>query len=271
MAVALRSIAVLGALAGVLAGGLLLQRAGADESITVPTRAQVGGAFHVTIDIGPGSNPNSINLPCRGDIPVAILTTAEFDASTADPSTAIFAQALPTDSAMEDVDGDGDLDLVLYFKCQDVSIPTDAAEACLEGTTYQGEGIEGCDSVRIVSPARPGGGAAATPTATPAGRGAVAASTAAPAGGAAAGLTATPALAGAVFAPTPATTPSPVASAASIATATPASSPLALPPSGEDGDESTGGWPWLLPLLVGVAAALALVAGLIRLSRPRRS
>lgn len=34
----------------------------------------------VTVDIKPGSTPNSINLKSRGVVPVAVLTTGDFDA-----------------------------------------------------------------------------------------------------------------------------------------------------------------------------------------------
>src|SRR5207248_3131225 len=50
------------------------------------------GAFEgdVGIDIQPGISPNLINLKSKGVIPLAILTTATFDATTVDPSTVCF-------------------------------------------------------------------------------------------------------------------------------------------------------------------------------------
>ena len=42
-------------------------------------------ARKVTIDIKPGSDPNSINLGSAGVIPVAILSSEAFDATTVDP------------------------------------------------------------------------------------------------------------------------------------------------------------------------------------------
>jgi hypothetical protein len=260
----------------VLAAGLVVQRAQADQPIQVQTRAEVVGAVRVTVDIEPGSNPNSINLPCRGDIPVAILTTAEFDAATVDPGTVTFAEATVVHPAMEDVDGDGDLDLVLYFKCQEVSIPSDATQACLEGITYEDVSIEGCDSVRMVPPGRPAGGgpAAAKPTATPALAGAIFAPTAigTPPGGPAAGgtLTATPELAGAVFTPTPIGTPSPGSAAGGVSTATPRSKPVFPPPSDDDGDLETDSWPWLVLLAGGGLPVALLMVGLVWFRRPRR-
>lgn len=114
----------------------------------------------VDIDIKPGSDPNSINLRNRGVIPVAILTTDTFDATTVDPASVCFGDAEePTErdcteahgtGHVEDVDGDGDDDLVLHFQTQETGIDPGDTEACLTGTTTGGTAIEGCDSVRTV-------------------------------------------------------------------------------------------------------------------------
>jgi hypothetical protein len=45
----------------------------------------------VDIDIKPGSSPNAININGNGVIPVAVLGSAEFDASQVDVSTLTFA------------------------------------------------------------------------------------------------------------------------------------------------------------------------------------
>ncbi len=49
------------------------------------------GALPVEIDIKPGSDPNSINLSSAGVIPVAILSSATFDATTVNPDTIFLA------------------------------------------------------------------------------------------------------------------------------------------------------------------------------------
>ena len=76
----------------------------------------------VQIDIKPGSDPNSINLASNGVIAVAIFTTDDFDASLVNASTVVFAGASAVHSALEDVDGDGDLDMVLHFRVQDTNL-----------------------------------------------------------------------------------------------------------------------------------------------------
>jgi hypothetical protein len=48
----------------------------------------------VSIDIKPGSYPNSINLCSHGVVPVAILSGDGFDATTIDPTSVMFAGAL---------------------------------------------------------------------------------------------------------------------------------------------------------------------------------
>ena len=82
------------------------------------------GTLEVEIDIKPLSDPNSINLKSRGVIPVAILTTPAFDATTVNPGSVVFA--------------DAGMDHYLL--------------ACLTGETYGGFPIGGCDSVRTVPP-----------------------------------------------------------------------------------------------------------------------
>ena len=53
-------------------------------------------------------------------ISVAILTTETFNASTVNPTTIHFGatgtEAAPVQSDLEDVDGDGDIDMILHFK-----------------------------------------------------------------------------------------------------------------------------------------------------------
>ncbi len=109
-------------------------------------------AVTVTIDIKPGSNTNSINLESKGVTPVAVLTTDDFDAGTIDPGTVLFATASPVRSTMEDVDGDGDDDMLFHFKTQDLilNLNEDSIKATLEGATIGGTPIAGTDSVDIV-------------------------------------------------------------------------------------------------------------------------
>jgi hypothetical protein len=112
----------------------------------------------VTIDIKPGSCPNSINPKSKGKIPVSILTTADFDAGTVDPDTIDFLGAEPIRSAMEDVDDDSDIDMILHFKTKECDFELLVDEggqypfAYLTGETNEGQLFEGKDTVRLVGP-----------------------------------------------------------------------------------------------------------------------
>ena len=107
--------------------------------------------FERPIDIKPGSDPNSINPNSKGVVPVAVLTTDSFDASSVDPVTVKFAGAQPLRWAREDVDGDGDTDLLFHFKTQElVDLDEDSTEAFLTGYTHAGEFTWGTDTVNIV-------------------------------------------------------------------------------------------------------------------------
>jgi parallel beta-helix repeat protein len=108
--------------------------------------------IEVTMDIKPGSDPNSINLGSKGVVPVAVLSTDDFDASTVDPATVLFADAAPLRWTQEDVDGDGDMDLLFHFKVQELSLDATSTEATLTGETFDEAQIQGMDTVNIVPP-----------------------------------------------------------------------------------------------------------------------
>jgi photosystem II stability/assembly factor-like uncharacterized protein len=109
-------------------------------------------ATSVEIDIKPGSSSNSINPRSNGNIPVAVLTTSSFDASSVDPGTVRFGQtgkeAAQLRSSQEDVDKDGDLDLVLHFNTQQSGLKCGDSLAHLTGRTFDGQPVTGSDSVR---------------------------------------------------------------------------------------------------------------------------
>lgn len=108
----------------------------------------------VDIDIKPGSFPNSINPRSKGVTPVAILTTDTFDAGTVDPTTVLFGptgtETVPVHAASEDVDGDGDADMILHFRTQATGIQCGDTAASLTGETFDEQTIQGSDSVNTV-------------------------------------------------------------------------------------------------------------------------
>jgi len=160
------------ALSGVLAVLKGTYCSGGDINLTFYTYAPVyldTLAPDVVIDVKPGSDTNVINLKSKGVVPVAILTTDSFDAGTVDPESVQFAQAAPVRWKLEDVDGDGDKDMLLHFKTQELNLVSAqelsalsaqksevsasvAKKAKLTGKTAEGYQVSGSDSVRIISP-----------------------------------------------------------------------------------------------------------------------
>jgi hypothetical protein len=125
-------------------GGVLAQRFdGTEDPPAGPS---------VTIDIKPDSALNTINLKSNGLIHVAILTTEDFDAWEADPSTVVFGPGLASPHGFAqavDADDDGDLDMVLRFRVQDAGLACGVTSATLSGETNDGEPFAASDSVII--------------------------------------------------------------------------------------------------------------------------
>ena len=118
--------------------------------ITMSATGTISSFIPVTIDIKPGSYPNSINLKSKGTIPVAVLTNQFFNAKDIVIDSVTFAGAKPTKGKLEDVDKDGDSDLILHFNTQSLQISLTSTEAVLTGQLTNGNLIKGTDSVRIV-------------------------------------------------------------------------------------------------------------------------
>lgn len=112
----------------------------------------------VSIDIKPGSYPNSINLGSNGNVPVAILSSTTFDATTVVPSTVTLASApvrlkgkanTPM-ASFEDVNADGLLDLVVHVDIQSLIVGDTDEIIMLQGETLDGNFIEGEDTIRVI-------------------------------------------------------------------------------------------------------------------------
>jgi hypothetical protein len=94
----------------------------------------------VTFDIKPGGYPNKINLSANGLLPVAVLTTQDFDASQFTPEMAHLSDANMAMSCegaaairwkLDDVNGDHHLDLVFFFSVEDLDLTSSSTAATL--------------------------------------------------------------------------------------------------------------------------------------------
>lgn len=129
------------------------------------------GAYEVTvtqvaIDIKPGSYPNAINLGSHGLIPVGILSSEDFDATTVDPETvelagagvAVRGKSNKYMAHQEDLNGDGLLDLMVQVATENLD-PDSFQDgfAILTGNLLEEFGgtlIEGTDEITIVPPSQ---------------------------------------------------------------------------------------------------------------------
>lgn len=121
-----------------------------DASLTV-----MPATVHIQVDIKPDSDINSVNTDSNGVITVAVLTSEDFDALQVDPDTARFGPAeaakAHSQAHVEDVDYDGDMDLVFHFRTQETGMQCGDTEATLTGETWDGIPVSGTDSVDTVS------------------------------------------------------------------------------------------------------------------------
>ena len=123
----------------------------------------------VMIDIKPGNDSNTINLGSNGNVPVAILGSANFDAATVNPATITLADAPvktkggnnnskkvkgnANDSEMtsiKDVNGDGYMDLLVHILTSGMQVADSDVTVLLKGYTFDGVPIAGTDTVRVV-------------------------------------------------------------------------------------------------------------------------
>ncbi|MCZ6689049.1 MAG: SBBP repeat-containing protein [Planctomycetota bacterium] len=144
------------------AADLALTTGAADTTIAgiegLVAKFSFNGGVVAQIDIKPDSATNSIHLGSAGVIPVAILSSASFDATTVDPATVSLAGSTVKMvgksgrllASEEDVNGDGLVDLLVHVETDALILELGETIAILEAQTFGGESISGEDIVRIV-------------------------------------------------------------------------------------------------------------------------
>lgn len=121
----------------------------------------------ISIDIKPGTAPNDVQRNSKGKLPVAVISTPDFDATSLDLASITLGDETGTDTpvamqnkktfmaAFQDVDADGDLDLVLQFEIQALvangDLTASTTELVLRGTRTGGSAVRGVDNV-VVKP-----------------------------------------------------------------------------------------------------------------------
>ncbi len=126
----------------------------ADGTTGIYRADPVPSVLEVNLDIRPHGPANRIDPKSQEQIRVAILSTAFFNATTVNASTVRFGrtgtEAASVFFTLKDVDGNGDIDMLLRFNIQDTGIQCSDTEAVLTGKTLSGQAIEGSDSIKTV-------------------------------------------------------------------------------------------------------------------------
>ena len=115
---------------------------------------QKSTVIRVTIDVKPGDTPTTLEPKRQGMVPIAILSTKDFDAAQIDPAT-IRAGATGTEasifrSMMEDVDHDKDVDLLLLFPVPQLLLTCNTKSVMVKAKTAKGQDVEGSEAVTMV-------------------------------------------------------------------------------------------------------------------------
>jgi len=118
---------------------------------------EVDPTLVVGIDVKPGSDNNPVNLGSNGVLPVCVFSSDGFDATMIDPATCDLAGAGVAVSGggymlvIEDIDGDGLLDMLLQFDTPSLD-PAQIQDSAvvLTGSTVEGQAFLGTDQITVI-------------------------------------------------------------------------------------------------------------------------
>jgi RNA polymerase sigma factor (sigma-70 family) len=125
-----------------------------------PTPEPSPGPFTIEIDIVPGSTKNKVHLVHDDYVKVALFLPPPLDGADINSSSLRFLGAAPSHSKLEDLNGDGRLDLLAKFKVAEMSLAHGKYQACLTGQVLDGRSFQGCDEIHVVGPPDSGDNAA---------------------------------------------------------------------------------------------------------------
>ena len=131
--------------------------AGVDYERSAASTAQ---ATRIEIDVLPGESYKVIDATARSTVPVAILTSADFDATTIDPASVRLAGARTrkgkraqwAHGVFEDANGDGRIDLIVYVSVYSLRLGEGISDAVLTAVTFDGASVFGSHQVSFVPP-----------------------------------------------------------------------------------------------------------------------
>ncbi|MBI3934365.1 MAG: hypothetical protein HY316_06705 [Acidobacteria bacterium] len=146
--------------ATLLTNGKVLIAGGLNSSGVLLSAELYNAILTLTVSIQikpPATPPVPINLGSGGVVPVAILSSPTFDATTVNPTTvtlsgaavALKGKGTPMTS-VKDVNADGFPDLVVQVSTDALQLTDTAVEAVLTGQTFAGQQIQGSEAVVIV-------------------------------------------------------------------------------------------------------------------------
>ncbi|MGQ0735671.1 MAG: hypothetical protein ACT4QD_18710 [Acidobacteriota bacterium] len=111
------------------------------------------GPLHVTIDVKPGDTPTTLEPNRQGMVPVAILSSAQFDATSIDTTT-IRLGPTGTEAGVErsnrdDVNRDKRIDLMLLIRVQELKLKCGDTAIRLKAKTTDGRDVEGSEALTL--------------------------------------------------------------------------------------------------------------------------
>ena len=133
----------------------------------------------IHIDVKPGGEKNRINLISKGQVHVALFGSSTFDVLMVRVNSVRFAGASVVGGSVDDVNGDGFLDLVFHFRIQDTTLKAtygtllaaadtidngrldrnvsiqQSGQVKLTGTTFTDQEWEGSDNVELFLEGKP--------------------------------------------------------------------------------------------------------------------
>lgn len=115
---------------------------------------QSSAPLRVTVDVKPGDTPTTLEPKRQGMVPIAILSTKDFDAAQIDIDTAragaTGVEATAFKHMLEDVDRDKDVDLLMLFRVSDLALTCQSKGVTVKAKTDKGQDIEGTELVLMV-------------------------------------------------------------------------------------------------------------------------